>query len=121
MNPTQIRHFFCVQAPTQNRNQIVVMTSDITEHRLLEQQLQQNQKKLEKAAEVKSRFLANMSHGGEISIIFDLLFLTEIRTPLVGIMGCMNLLGEGTLSSEQLNMVRIAQTCGKYNRSRSIT
>ena len=52
-------------------------------------------KELEMAVEVKSRFLAIMSH--------------EIRTPLSGILSSLSLLADSSLSTDQLNLLRIGQ------------
>jgi signal transduction histidine kinase len=81
-------------------------------------------KELEEALQVKSRFLAIMSHGRMDCLLqhamsancffcFVKVVLLEIRTPLSGIMGCMALLDQSELTPEQNENVRISQVCGE--------
>jgi signal transduction histidine kinase len=66
---------------------------------------------LEDALEVKSRFLAIVSHGLKFPGIF--LISIEMRTPLSGILGMLTLLTESTLDSQHKEMVHIASVCGE--------
>jgi signal transduction histidine kinase len=55
-------------------------------------------KQLEDALQVKSRFLAVMSHGSHF--LFQHLPSKEIRTPLTGISGMLDLLSESQVTAE---------------------
>jgi len=95
-------------------HRIIVISRDITENKLLQNQLIEQNKKLrrlnidlkeakEKAEEsdkLKSAFLANMSH--------------EIRTPMNGILGFAELLEDDALTSDkQQEYVKIIQKSGR--------
>ncbi|KAK9490280.1 hypothetical protein V1508DRAFT_425327 [Lipomyces doorenjongii] len=63
--------------------------TDINEHKLVEEKLQEAKDAAQRTMESKARFLSNMSH--------------EIRTPLIGISGMVNFLMDTTLTAEQLD------------------
>jgi PAS domain S-box-containing protein len=71
---------------------------DITQHKLIQNELEQAKELAEQSVKVKEQFLANMSH--------------EIRTPLNGIMGFARLLEDTSLSREQQEYVRVLRTSG---------
>lgn len=69
--------------------------TDINDHKLLEQRLQEAKELAFKNVESKTRFLSNMSH--------------EIRTPLIGITGMINFLLDTNLTAEQLDYAHTVQ------------
>ena len=74
---------------------IVEHIRDITEERVIQEQLVLSKQEAEKANIAKSDFLANMSH--------------EIRTPLNGIMGMLQLLQETPLEEDQREYVKVCR------------
>lgn len=69
--------------------------TDINDHKMLEQHLQEAKDSAFRSMESKTRFLSNMSH--------------EIRTPLIGITGMINFLLDTTLTPEQLDYAHTVQ------------
>jgi len=76
------------------------LDSELAEYKTeLENKILERTRELQEALQIKSRFLAVMSH--------------EMRTPLSGVLGTMSLLEDTTLTSEQKDLVRITQVCGQ--------
>ena len=74
------------------------LTRNLEQQQLLEQQLLASIQKVEKANEVKDRFMANMSH--------------ELRTPLNGLMGMLQLVEMTEITEEQREFIEQAlQSC----------
>lgn len=71
----------------------VLVSNDITD-------LIENRERADIANRTKTQFLANMSH--------------EMRTPMIGILGSVNLLEQSDLSTEQINHVAIIRECGEH-------
>lgn len=69
--------------------------TDINDHKMLEQRLQEAKDSAFRNMESKTRFLSNMSH--------------EIRTPLIGITGMINFLLDTNLTAEQLDYAHTVQ------------
>ncbi|GMV99858.1 MAG: hypothetical protein AMXMBFR84_09970 [Candidatus Hydrogenedentota bacterium] len=70
-----------------------LLSSEISERRRFERELRQAKETAEKATAAKSLFLANVSH--------------EVRTPLNGLVGMTQMLGESPLTSEQRDCVDV--------------
>jgi len=98
----------CVMHITKDR--FIFISQDITHLRKLEaamirhgeelaEKIKERTKQLEDALEVKGRFLATMSH--------------EVRTPLTGIIGSIELLAETPMNQDQRDLVNIIKVCGE--------
>jgi len=72
---------------------------DITERKIIEQQVIRAKETAEEASRVKSQFLANISH--------------ELRTPLNGIIATSELLNDSDLSEAQKDLVSIIVSSGE--------
>lgn len=70
---------------------------DITDQKLIEEQLAEAKRVAEEESRLKSIFVANMSH--------------EIRTPLNGIIGALQWLMGSPLGAEEMEFARLAQGC----------
>lgn len=79
-----------------NPLEIIGSTMDITDRKIVEQELIKAKQETEKSAKVKEQFLANVSH--------------EIRTPMNGIMGISRLLLQTKLNDEQQQYVDAIKT-----------
>jgi len=73
----------------QGKKAMLEIFQDITERKIIEDELTQSKKKAEESDRLKSAFLHNVSH--------------EIRTPMNAIVGFVNLLGEPDLTPEVRN------------------
>jgi PAS domain S-box-containing protein len=80
-------------------NQLVGISRDISQYKLVEDQLRKAKEKAEQADKLKSTFLANMSH--------------EIRTPINGILGFANLMEMRDFERDkQIQYLRIINNSG---------
>lgn len=77
----------------------LVLISDITQRKALEDELRRAKEIAEQANQSKSDFVANMSH--------------EMRTPLHGMLGMANLLSQTALNAEQIDLLRTLKQSGK--------
>ena len=73
--------------------------ADVTEERLLHQEIHEARELAEKASRAKSIFLATMSH--------------EIRTPMNGVLGMLELISESKLDPEQRTALEIVRDSGR--------
>jgi len=76
---------------------VIGVASDITIHKLAEEELLKAKQYAEDIAKMKEQFLANMSH--------------EIRTPMNGIMGLTRILLGTSITDEQFRYLRSIKTC----------
>jgi PAS domain S-box-containing protein len=76
----------------------VAFMRDITDRRTAEQSLKNAKERAEDASRAKAQFLASVSH--------------EMRTPLTGILGALDLIEETDLSEQQRKYVRTANRSG---------
>jgi PAS domain S-box-containing protein len=76
---------------------VIGVASDITIHKLAEEELTNAKQYAEDVAKMKEQFLANMSH--------------EIRTPMNGIMGLTRILLGTSVNDEQFRYLRSIKTC----------
>ena len=76
---------------------VIGVASDITIHKLAEEELKKAKQYAEDTAKMKEQFLANMSH--------------EIRTPMNGIIGLTRILLGTSVSDEQLKYLMSIKTC----------
>lgn len=76
----------------------VAFMRDITDRRMAEQSLNMAKERAEEASRAKAQFLAFVSH--------------EMRTPLTGILGALDLMAETELSEQQRKHVRTANRSG---------
>ncbi|MDH3993833.1 MAG: response regulator, partial [Gammaproteobacteria bacterium] len=80
--------------------QFMAIERDITEQLKREQQLEESRTRAEEANQVKSRFLAMMSH--------------EVRTPLNGVLGSLGLLQDTALDAEQRKYVTTSRSSAEW-------
>lgn len=77
----------------------ILIIRDITESKIAEKELIQSKEKAEEMNRLKSYFLANLSH--------------ELRTPMIGILGCSEIISQELENSELKQMADIISKSGK--------
>ncbi|CAJ0753949.1 239_t:CDS:2 [Entrophospora sp. SA101] len=86
----------CISVEVSEQGRIWFGTcTDINDHKLVEQKLQEAHDAAKKSTESKTQFLSNMSH--------------EIRTPLIGITGMINFMLATNLTTEQMDYAHTIQ------------
>lgn len=92
-----LRHMEVIYTPYRDSHKhvthVTVITHDITDLVIAEENMRKARDDAEKANTTKGRFLANMSH--------------EIRTPINGIVGATDLLADGELDDEEQEYIEI--------------
>ena len=88
-----------VRDTTSDRQLVQTVLRDVTERRMIEEELLAARHSAENSNEAKSRFLATVSH--------------EIRTPLNGILGMASLLRDTRLTKEQGAYIEALETSGE--------
>ncbi|MBO6894505.1 MAG: response regulator [Roseibium sp.] len=88
-----------VRDTVSDRQLVQTVLRDVTERRLIEEELHAARLSAESSNEAKSRFLATVSH--------------EIRTPLNGVMGMTTLLRDTRLTKEQSAYIEALETSGE--------
>ncbi|ASP37000.1 PAS domain-containing hybrid sensor histidine kinase/response regulator [Labrenzia sp. VG12] len=88
-----------VRDTTTDRQLVQTVLRDVTERRLIEEELLAARHSAESSNEAKSRFLATVSH--------------EIRTPLNGVLGMAALLRDTRLTKEQSAYIEALETSGE--------
>ncbi|RKD91108.1 hybrid sensor histidine kinase/response regulator [Mangrovibacterium diazotrophicum] len=78
----------------------ILIAQNVTNDKLIEEQLRKSREEAEKANQAKSIFIANMSH--------------EIRTPLNAIVGFSNQLAKTDLNGDQRRLVRLVQNASDH-------
>lgn len=91
----------CRGVPLTEKNEefFTIILSDVSERRMISDELVQQKEKAEEASRLKTNFLSNMSH--------------EIRTPLTGILGYAELLNEEIFDDYKAAMVQKIVISGK--------
>jgi len=77
---------------------LTTLLQDVTEQKIIEEQLRNAKEAAEIANRTKSAFLSTMTH--------------ELRTPMNGVLGMTTLLSDTELNAEQLNLVSAIRTSG---------
>lgn len=95
----QTRHFFEARIIKHEEDNILAVVRNITEQKIIEEELQAAKEEAIAANQTKSAFLATMSH--------------ELRTPMNGVLGLTQLLQDEELTEEQMLFVDTIMASGK--------